>query len=85
MSRAYPFSSFGSVAHVERAVQLLYISCCADTVDARDCECKAAQDGRPYWHRAAWRLLHKAAELVQPPVVEITEEELQALVNELLA
>ncbi len=49
------------------------------------CECKAAQESRPCWHRAAWRLLRKAAELVQPPVVEITEAELQALVDELYA
>ncbi len=39
----------------------------------------------PCWHRAAWRLLRKAAEIVQPPVVEITEAELQALVDELYA
>ncbi len=39
----------------------------------------------PCWHRAARRLLRKAAELVQPPVVEITEAELQALVDELYA
>ena len=39
----------------------------------------------PCWHRAAWRLLRKAAELVRPPVVEITEAELQALVDELYA
>ena len=49
------------------------------------CECKAAQDGRPCWHRAAWRLLRKAAEMVAPSVVEITEAELQALVDELYA
>ncbi len=40
---------------------------------------------RPCWHRAAWRLLRKAAEMVRPPVVEITEAELQALVDELYA
>ena len=55
------------------------------TVSPDGCECKAAQDGRPCWHRAAWRLLRKAAELVMPPVVEITEAELQALVDELYA
>ena len=55
------------------------------TVNPEGCECKAAQDGRPCWHRAAWRLLRKAAELVKPPVVEITEAELQALVDELYA
>ena len=55
------------------------------TVSPEGCECKAAQDGRPCWHRAAWRLLRKAAELVMPPVVEITKAELQALVDELFA
>ena len=55
------------------------------TVSPEGCECKAAQDGRPCWHRAAWRLLRKAAELVQPAQVEFTDEELQALVDELYA
>ncbi len=49
------------------------------------CECKAAKDNRPCWHRAAWRLLRKAAEMVRPPVVEMTVDELQALVDELYA
>ncbi len=53
------------------------------TVNPSGCECKAAQDGRPCWHRAAWRLLCKAAELVQPAKVELTEAELQAIVEEL--
>ncbi len=39
----------------------------------------------PYSHRACARLLVKAAEVVQPPVVEITEAELQAMVDELYA
>ncbi len=55
------------------------------TVTPKGCECKAAQDGRPCWHRAAWRLLRKAAELVQPVWVELTDAELQALVDELYA
>ena len=55
------------------------------TVSPEGCECKAAQDGRPCWHRAAWRLLRKAAELVQPVRVMPTEAELQALVDELFA
>ncbi len=55
------------------------------TVSPEGCECKAAQDGRPCWHRAAWRLLRKAAELVQPARVELTDAELQALVDELYA
>ena len=56
------------------------------TVTLDGCECKAAQDGRPCWHRAAWRLLRKAAELVKPaaPVIP-SDEELQALVDALYA
>ena len=56
------------------------------TVSPEGCECKAAQDGRPCWHRAAWRLLRKAAELVKPaaPVIP-SDEELQALVDALYA
>ncbi len=54
------------------------------TVGVEGCECKAAQDGRPCWHRAAWRLLRKAAEVVRAPVrPELTEAELQAIVDEL--
>ncbi len=53
------------------------------TVNPDGCECKAAQDGRPCWHRAAWRLLRKAAELVPAPRVELTEAELQQIVDEL--
>ena len=50
------------------------------------CECKAAKESRPCWHRAAWRLLRKAAEMVQPAVrVMPTDAELQALVDELFA
>ncbi len=37
------------------------------TVTARGCECKAAEDGIPCWHRAAHRLLCKAAEGVRIP------------------
>ena len=55
------------------------------TVNPEGCECKAAQDGRPCRHRAAWRLLRKAAELVQPVQIMPTEAELQALVDELYA
>ena len=55
------------------------------TVSVDGCECKAAKDNRPCWHRAAWRLLRKAAEMVMPPIVEISEAELQALVDELYA
>ena len=55
------------------------------TVRPEGCACKAAQDGRPCWHRAAWRLLRKAAELVQPARSMPTAEELQALVDELYA
>ena len=55
------------------------------TVDAHGCECKAGHADRPCWHRAAWRLLRKAAEVVPPVKVVYTEEELQALVDELYA
>ena len=55
------------------------------TVTPEGCECKAGAAGRPCWHRAAWRLLRKAAEVVPPVKVVYTEEELQALVDELYA
>jgi hypothetical protein len=45
--------------------------------------CKAAQAGRICWHRAAWRRLCKAAEMVPAPRVELTEAELAAMVEEL--
>ena len=56
------------------------------TVSPEGCECKAAKESRPCWHRAAWRLLRKAAELVKPaaPVMP-SDEELQALVDALYA
>ena len=53
------------------------------TVTIEGCECKAGLAGRPCWHRAAWRLLRKAAELVQPAPVAVTEEELTAIIEEL--
>ena len=54
------------------------------TVTIEGCACKAGQAGRPCWHRAAWRLLRKAAELVPPaPRPELTEAELTAIVAEL--
>ncbi len=54
------------------------------TVGVDGCECKAAQEGRPCWHRAAWRLLRKAAEMMALTVrPELTEAELQAIVDEL--
>ena len=37
------------------------------TVDAKGCGCKAAQKGNPCWHRAARRLLVKAAEMAPQP------------------
>ncbi len=55
------------------------------TVTLQGCECKAAEKGTPCWHRAAWRLLRKAAEIVQPKQVDLSLEELQALVDELYA
>ena len=55
------------------------------TATAHTCECKAYAKGIPCWHRAAARLLVKAAELVQPARVMPTDAELQALVDELFA
>lgn len=34
------------------------------TVDQQGCNCDAGNQGIPCWHRAAWRLLCKAAEMV---------------------
>ena len=55
------------------------------TVDAQGCGCKAHQGGRPCWHRAARRLLIKAAELAaQPaPAPRLSFAELQAAADEL--
>ncbi len=33
------------------------------TVDAQGCPCHAGKAGKPCWHKAAWRLLCKAAEM----------------------
>ncbi len=56
------------------------------TVTPEGCECRAGQNGKPCWHRAAWRLLVKASEVVQVPVrPQMTEAELQAIVEELYA
>ena len=55
------------------------------TVTPDGCECRAGQATRPCWHRAAWRLLRKAAEIVQAQPVTLTFEEMQALVDELYA
>jgi len=58
------------------------------TVDTRGCQCPAAATGSPCWHRAARRLLIKAAELAHvPPVASITTASLvaaQAAVDELV-
>ena len=55
------------------------------TVSPEGCECSAAQDGRPCGHRAARRLLRRAAVRVAPVRVMSSEAELQALVDELFA
>ena len=56
------------------------------TVGTHGCECQAAQEGRPCWHHAAWRLLRKAAEMLDPhPRMELSDAELQAIVDELYA
>ena len=50
------------------------------TVDRHGCECKAGQAGRPCWHRAACRLLVKAAEIgQQPPLSGVQQGVLQQL------
>ncbi len=55
------------------------------TVDAQGCGCKAHQGGRPCWHRAARRLLIKAAEVAAQPAPKPrpTFAELQAAADEL--
>ncbi len=56
------------------------------TVNPEGCECPAGTHGKPCWHRAAWRLLVKASELVEVPVrPQMTEAELAAIVEELYA
>ena len=56
------------------------------TATVKTCECPAFGKGRPCWHRAAARLLVKAAEMV-PPVArpKPSMAELQRLVDELYA
>ena len=54
------------------------------TVTPEGCQCKAQRDGRPCWHRAARRLLVKAAEMARLPVHK-SFTELQAEVDELFA
>ena len=53
------------------------------TISGDGCECKAGAAGRPCWHRAAWRLLRKAAEMLPPVRPVLTEAELAAIVDEL--
>ena len=53
------------------------------TVTPQGCGCKAHQAGRPCWHRAARRLLCKAAELAPAPSKSMAE--LQAAVDELFS
>ncbi len=55
------------------------------TVTPEGCQCKAHRDGRPCWHRAARRLLVKAAELAHLPTPAKTMAELQAEVDALFA
>lgn len=52
------------------------------TVSPDGCECKAGEAGRPCWHRAAWRLLRKAAEMT-PVRPLLTDAELAEIVSEL--
>ncbi len=54
------------------------------TISVDGCECKAGQAGRPCWHRAAWRLLRKPAEMLPPAARPVlTEAELAAIVDKL--
>ena len=55
------------------------------TVTPEGCECKAHHDGRPCWHRAARRLLVKAAELAVAERPHKSMAELQAAVDEFFA
>ncbi len=55
------------------------------TVTPDGCGCKAHQDGRPCWHRAARRLLVKAAELAAAGQPAKSMAELQAAVDDLFA
>ena len=43
-------------------------------VTAHSCECKAFKAGKPCWHRAATRLLEKAAEVATLPKAQTIEE-----------
>ena len=53
------------------------------TVTPQGCGCKAFQKGIPCWHRAARRLLLKAAEQASKPEKSLAE--LQAAVDELFS
>lgn len=59
------------------------------TVDASGCDCKAGVKGTPCWHRAARRLLCKAAEMAQDnqrtTTLLRTLAEVQADVDEIFA
>ena len=54
------------------------------TVSVDGCACQAGAAGKPCWHRAAWRLLRKAAEM-SPVRPILTAAELAAIVDELYA
>ena len=47
------------------------------TVGVGGCKCKAGQAGRPCWHRAAWRLLRKAAEMLPVPATTLIQRYFQ--------
>ena len=55
------------------------------TPEGCQCKAKAHRDGRPCWHRAARRLLVKAAEMSLHPAPTKSMAELQAAVDELFA
>lgn len=56
------------------------------TVDASGCNCTAGLKGAPCWHRAARRLLIKAAEMAAVPVREVrTLAEVEAEADEMFS
>lgn len=55
------------------------------TVDASGCGCRAHAAGRPCWHRAARRLLIKAAEMARPAAPRRTFADIQAAADALFA
>lgn len=74
-----PWSFDGEVLRIQSATD----SSTRYTVDAHGCDCRAGAKGRPCWHRAARRLLCKAAEMTPPPLRTLAEA--QAAVDEIFS